>query len=237
MSTIGCQHRYALGFLPMCGRFTLRAWLGDLAAQFALDAALEYESSEFQPTNDVPIVRMMDGKRTLTNAKWWIIPFWSKTGTPDSRYPSFNARAETVAEKPTYREPFNKRRSLVLTDRWFEWKVVGGTKSNPVKQKYMMHLSDQRPFALAGLWDRWEGNGEVVESCTVIVGDPTPALAGFHDRMPIVLPQELHAAWLAPELQERKPLGALLEQFDVKSVVGSAIGEPKATRSPRKGKN
>ena len=157
------------------------------------------------PQNHVPVIRAgTDGVLELTDMQWWLLPFWSREARIKSA--PFNARVETVASSPSFREPFKRRRCLIPARGWYEWQDLPGGK-----QPWYFHAADNSLLAFAGLWDRWQGEGQAIESCTIIVGEPDAAVAGVHDRMPLLLPGDRHAAWLDPELTDSATVRALLQ--------------------------
>ena len=144
------------------------------------------------PSQDIPAVRLdRHGKRRLVSLRWGLIPYWAKDAKIG--YRTINARAETVATAPAFREAFRKRRCLIPADGFYEWQKQGGTR-----QPYRVILKDGAPFALAGLWERWRNpeNGEKVESCTIIVTDANELVAPLHDRMPVIIDPADFDAWL-----------------------------------------
>jgi putative SOS response-associated peptidase YedK len=182
----------------MCGRFTLRARLNRILAEFAAEAAerMEWEPRyNIPPTAPVPAVRLIDGKRQLSLLKWGLIPSWAKDAK--IAFSTINARADTVATKPAFRTAYKKRRCLVLADGYFEWETQGKTKL-----PWFYEIDDGKPFAFAGLWEAWYGNGEgkpPVESCTIITTEPNGLAATFHDRMPVILDPADYDAWMEGE--------------------------------------
>lgn len=194
----------------MCSQYTIYLGSYDLAELFSAEPqpSLPFKTGEIRPTNNAPCVRMLNGNRELVGLRWWLVP--AKSQGIQSEYPMFNARLETAAEKISFRDPFRKRRCLLLTTGWIEGKVIGGTPKKPVKQKHILRRADQQPFALAGLWDRWEGGGKVIESCTMLMTDAVPKFASIHERMPIILPPSNYDAWLDPELTGKEAILSLL---------------------------
>ena len=192
----------------MCGRFTLATPGQTIAEAFQLAAAPDLrERYNIAPTQSVAAVRAGASGRELVMLHWGLIPSWSKDAAIGARM--INARGETVAEKPSFRAPFRSRRCLILADGFYEWKRVGAGK-----QPYHIRRIDRRPFALAGLWDRWAPpGGDPVESCTIVTTAPNEVLAPIHDRMPVILPPESHALWLDPEVREKERLQELLQPF------------------------
>lgn len=196
----------------MCGRFTLRANLNRILAEFEAEARPEYQPVaryNVAPTQMVAVVRQSDdGRRELVPLKWGLIPSWAKD--EKIAYSTINARAETVAEKPAFRSAFKRRRCLIVADGYYEWQIVGGTEKKPIKQPFLMQLPDARPFGMAGLWERWRNDDDAIESCTIIVTAADARLAKIHDRMPVVVQRPDYAAWLDPQFQGVDALKAML---------------------------
>lgn len=135
------------------------------------------------PTTPVPVVTSSGGKRTLQWMRWGLIPAWAKDEGFGSR--TFNARAESVATKPSFRGAWKAgRRCLVVTDGFYEWR-----KSD--KQPFCVTLGNRQPMMLAGLWEEWKPrSGEPIRSCTVITTEANALLAEIHDRMPVIVGSE-----------------------------------------------
>jgi putative SOS response-associated peptidase YedK len=181
----------------MCGRFTNRYTWRELVELYRLtdqgDGADWSPSYNIAPTELAPVVRVnrQTGERRLSLLQWGLVPFWSKD--PKIAYSTINARAETVAEKPAFREAYQRRRCLVPTSGFFEWRE-DGTKA---QQPYHFTRADGRPLTLAGLWERWrKGDAPPLETFTIIVGRPTPQVEQYHDRAPIILEPEDFDVWL-----------------------------------------
>ena len=162
------------------------------------------------PTQRVLAIRLdPKGRRRLVPLRWGLVPFWSKG--PDNRYQMINARAETVAGKPAYRAAFRSRRCLIPSEGFYEWHSAGKTK-----QPYLIRREDRAPFAMAGLWEHWQGTapaggaGAVIESCTIIVTDANRAIRPLHERMPVILSPADHASWLDPGNADTDALLGLL---------------------------
>jgi putative SOS response-associated peptidase YedK len=192
----------------MCGRYTLSSpsdlitELFDLAEQPELDARYN-----IAPTQEAPVVRAADGGRRLDLLRWGLVPFWADDPKIGNRM--INARSESVASKPAYREAFRRRRCLVATDGFFEWK-----KEPTGKQPWWIHREDGKPFAFAGLWERWRprdgGDGEPLETFTILTTDAAPEIAHLHDRMPVIVGRGDFDRWLDPGAADETVLQALL---------------------------
>ncbi len=180
----------------MCGRFVITAPLEAILRLFGVDDRLNLGPRyNVAPTQDVPVVRCRaedEGRRELVLVRWGLIPSWAKDAAIGNRL--VNARAETVAETPAFRESFRRRRCLVVADGFYEWARRGAGK-----QPYLIRLASGDPFGFAGLWSRWQApDGSRVESCTIVTTAPNALVAPIHDRMPVILAPEDHEAWLDP---------------------------------------
>jgi putative SOS response-associated peptidase YedK len=131
-----------------------------------------------------------------------------------------NARGETVAEKPAFRAAFKQRRCLVLADGFYEWQATGKGRH---KQPLYFHLQDGKPFALAGLWERWQNADTVLTTCTIITTAANELLRPIHERMPVIVPPEAYSQWLDPAVTQREPLEALLTPFPADAMTGYPV--------------
>ena len=190
----------------MCGRFFFLSSGPAIADLFQLagvpDLAPRYNVA---PTQPVAAVRVADAGRELVNLRWGLIAPWSKEGKPAP----INARSETAADKPAVRHAFRKRRCLIPADGFYEWKAAGGKK----KQPFCIRMVDDRPFAFAGLLERWEGPSGPVESCTILTTDANELVRPVHDRMPCILDCPQFDQWLDPNRQDAQALAPLLRPF------------------------
>jgi putative SOS response-associated peptidase YedK len=199
----------------MCGRFALLTSGEDLVTQFGvsqipIDVSMIAPRYNVAPTQPVVVVRettastssadgdstsSADGdsnQRELTFLQWGLIPSWAKDPKIGSRL--INARSETVAEKPSFRAAFKRRRCLILADGFYEWQSQNGKK-----QPMFIHLADQAPFALAGLWESWYSpDGGVIDTCTILTTTPNELMEPIHNRMPVILEPEDYNTWLIP---------------------------------------
>lgn len=179
----------------MCGRFAFAPDLETLEQAFpevkmGEDFLLRYNIA---PTQKVPTI-LNDGHKHLTHTRWGLIPAWAKDASIGSKM--INARAETLAEKPSFRTPLRRQRCLILATGFYEWQALPGQKK---KQPLYICLSSGQPFAFAGLWDKWRTtNGEVWTTSTIITTAPNSLMAPIHDRMPVILAAEDYELWLTP---------------------------------------
>ena len=198
----------------MCGRFTLRTPLKEVAEAFDLSPQAFERAGGWRPrfnlapTQEVAAVRLGDreNSREVAWLHWGLVPAW--TGDPSIGGRMINARCETVATRPAFREAFRHRRCLIPADGFFEWKR--GAKP---KQPYYLRLKDDRPFAFAGLWERWRKGGLVIESCAIITTDANELVAPLHDRMPVILDARDYNPWLDPRVDDSEKLGRLLRPY------------------------
>lgn len=206
----------------MCGRYTYKFTWRQIHEQLsgfhlALDEAtlaMHGPAARYNvaPTTAVPVLRASDDDpRTIAGAmlRWWLVPHWSKEET--SKYPMFNARAETAATKPAFRGPMKYRRCVLPVSSFYEWKAPGKAEleSNPKapKRPYSIARADGAPLYLAGLWDCWR---DELESCTILTTTPNAEMATLHHRMPCVLEPESIAAWLDPTQHDAAAVAPLL---------------------------
>ncbi len=190
----------------MCGRFTQAAPNETIAELFQLPSvpalAPRYNVA---PTQEVATVRASaGGGRELVTMRWGLVPVWATERSVAARL--INARAETIAEKPAFRAAFRSRRCLVVADGFYEWQRLGGRK-----RPHFIGFADGRPFGLAGLWERWAGDGSgPVGSCTIVTTAANEVVAALHDRMPVILDPGEFPLWLDPEMRDPEALRPLL---------------------------
>lgn len=189
----------------MCGRFTLSQPTEALAGMFQLDEVPELKPSyNTAPSQKIAAV-LVDHetkKRRLKLLQWGLIPSWAKEPSIGSKL--INARAETLAEKPSFRAAFKRRRCLIPADGFYEWQ-----KQERGKQPYFIRRLDHQPFAFAGLWETWQD----ITTCTIITTNANELLESLHGRMPVILKPEDYEDWLGPDYQETAELQSLLKPF------------------------
>lgn len=211
----------------MCGRYSLSQSGETIASAFDLaDIPTVSPHYNIAPTQPVPVIRAVEGaEREFTYLNWGLIPSWSKDPGIGARL--INARAETVAEKPSFRAAFKRRRCLLVADGFYEWH-----RSPDGKQPYYFHLDDHQPFGLAGLWECWEnGAGDVIESCTILTTEANEVLCPVHDRMPVILDRQDYDLWLDPEMQQADRVQILLRPYSPEAMhsypVSSRVNNPR----------
>ena len=178
----------------MCGRFAFYSPAEATAALFGVDGALAVEPRyNIAPTQYVAAVRPAeDGQRELVMLRWGLVPFWAKDPAIGNRM--INARAETVAEKPSYRAAFRHRRCVVLADGYYEWHREGSTKT-----PYFIAQASGEPFGLAALWETWTDpqSGDVLQTTTLLTQQANEFLQPLHHRMPLILSSASADEWIA----------------------------------------
>jgi putative SOS response-associated peptidase YedK len=200
----------------MCGRYTLKTDLDSLAERFAFRAAdLSYAPRyNIAPTQQV---LTLEGENRAGFLRWGLIPSWAKEASIGDRM--INARAETVAEKPSFRRALQKRRCLVLADGFYEWKKEG-EKKIPM---YIV-LKSREPFGFAGLWEMWKApSGETIRSCTIITTTPNALMEPIHNRMPVILLREAESLWLDQTIEGPEALTQLLAPYPDKAMAAYAV--------------
>ncbi|MFW5926257.1 MAG: SOS response-associated peptidase [Myxococcota bacterium] len=190
----------------MCGRYSLAADPEELMEELGLDALPEGWTRRYNiaPTQPAAVVTNREPTRVRMH-HFGLIPHWADSASIGSRM--INARRETLAQKPAFRDAYATRRCLVLADGFYEWQRQDGRK-----QPYYVHLPGRRPFGFAGLWALWRGpDGRDVPSCTIVTAPAVGPLADLHDRMPVIVPRDLRSAWLAPDPKGDRELAPLLD--------------------------
>jgi putative SOS response-associated peptidase YedK len=215
----------------MCGRYTLTSSGEELALLFDIsDLPMVLPRYNLAPTQEAAVVRVpAPGEpRRLDLLKWGLIPYWAKEASIGNRM--INARSESVAEKPAYRWSFKKKRCLIPADGFYEWK-----KEGKLKQPYLIHRKDGKPFAFAGLWSSWKSLDQErpVETFTILTTDANDLLRPLHDRMPVIVDPENFDLWLDPKIEDAAKLQPLLaphavdgfEAFPVSRAVNSPAND------------
>jgi putative SOS response-associated peptidase YedK len=202
----------------MCGRFALAARPEAVAALCGLPEPPDlFARYNVAPTQLVAVVGDVGRGRRLALLRWGLIPSWA--GADAGRTALINARAETVADKPSFRDALRHRRCLIPTSGFYEWAKDGGRR-----QPYLFRMKDGSPFALAGLWDVWDGPKGRVPSCAVITTAANGLVAPVHDRMPVILPPEDFGTWLDPAVTDPAELLPLLKPFPAGLMEAVAVG-------------
>jgi putative SOS response-associated peptidase YedK len=205
----------------MCGRYGRRADKQRIAEWMQTHNVDVFDDSYLAPSYNVapqsfqPVVRLDSetGKRELTVMRWGLVPFWAKDAK--MAFNTINAKAETIATSPAYREAMKRRRCLVPADWSYEWKKLDAK----TKQPYAIAMKDAELFAFAGLWDSWNDKetGKALETYTVITTDPNELMEPIHNRMPVILHRQDYERWLSPGDPAQLPVD-LLRPYPVEAM-------------------
>ncbi len=198
----------------MCGRFTLTHDINAVARAFHVPVPAPLESGaqsgaryNIAPTQNV-VTLMENGSTHLDLLRWGLIPSWAKDESIGSKM--INARAETLAEKPSFKRLLRSRRCLIVADGFYEWKKEHGGKT-----PMYITMKDGELFTFAGLWDTWKNaDGEQLRTCTIITTDPNELVSTIHNRMPAIIAPAARTAWLDPALHDEQALVPLLKAYD-----------------------
>lgn len=192
----------------MCGRIsTANLSAASLKAHFRLTNTSSFTLSyNVAPTLKIPAIREYGKKRWLESLRWGLIPYWAKD--KEIAHHTFNARIETLTEKPSFREAIQSKRCIIVASGFYEWQ-----KQEKTKQPFYIYRADKRPVAMAGLWDHWLDNdsGDRIESCSIISMPATYLLAEIHERMPAILEPEHFDIWLDHRFRESRVLQDILK--------------------------
>lgn len=191
----------------MCGRYSLSPTERELVDRFQIE---EFHDTRIvprfniAPSQDVSVIISIDNQKVLTSCRWGLIPSWVKDLS--RMKPIINARAETIAEKPSFKKALISQRCIIPADGFYEWKTVAGGKT-PMR----ICLKDKQLFGFAGLWETWTSpDGEVIRTCTIITVAANSAVADIHERMPVVLNSEMESTWLNSTLKDPKVIQEML---------------------------
>lgn len=200
----------------MCGRFTQKSPAKKITKKFKVEEVPPLvERYNVAPAQAVLGIRESSGAREATFFKWGLVPSWAKDAAIGNKL--INARSETVTEKPSFCGAFARRRCLIPADGFFEWSRRGDRK-----RPFYFHMRDGEPFAIAGLWERWEGEGGPLETCTLLTTEANDLLAPYHDRMPVILRPEDYGAWL-DDISRPELLIPLLRPYSHEGMAAYAV--------------
>lgn len=206
----------------MCGRFVSKAEKKQIEKEFNVkiaDGNLIAPRYNIAPTQMIAAIAEIENARELASFKWGLIPHWAKDDSMGSKL--INARAETLREKPSFREAFRSRRCIIPASGFFEWaKTPKGAK-----QPFYFYLKDKEVFGFAGLWEEWldKQTGELTETCTIITTEANEVLKPVHDRMPVILKSDSYEKWLSPKVKETAELQNLLASYPAAEMSSHAV--------------
>ena len=211
----------------MCGRYTVRS-IQPVAELFGISLPPEFQPRyNIAPTQDALVVRSAAesvGPAGVTRTRrgdllrWGLVPSWADDPSVGNRM--INARAETAAQKPAFREAMKRRRCLVPADGFYEWQAREGSKR---KQPHLIRMKDDGPFAFGGLWESWWRGEDKVESFTILTTTPNDLVAPIHDRMPVIVPPGEYDRWLDSSVSAEK-VTDLLRPYPVEEMVTQPVG-------------
>jgi putative SOS response-associated peptidase YedK len=200
----------------MCGRYRLSRRKQIIEEHFNCDAWDEDWSPRYNvaPTQSVPVIRQhpKEPVRQISTMGWGLVPHWAQDASVAAR--TINARSETVAEKPVFRDPIRFRRCLIPADGFYEWARKGTSK-----QPYCFEVNEGGLFAFAGLWDGWKNpDGHWIKTCSILTTTPNAVTSAVHDRMPVILDPDSYDLWLDPGMQDVAAISELLKPYDARSM-------------------
>ena len=199
----------------MCGRFVLITDLSVIAKEFEVhDVSVHFSPSRnVSPGQHIPALIRRGNQKMMMTYLWGLIPFWAKDPSIGAKL--INARAETVAQKPSFKNAFLQRRCLIPADGFYEWKSEGKKKI-----PYSFSLKSGSPFVFAGLHEKWiDPDKKTVETCTIITTQANGVVEPVHDRMPVIVPTAARELWLNPEIKDSSCLLDILKPYPAEELV------------------
>jgi putative SOS response-associated peptidase YedK len=198
----------------MCGRYRLSRRKQIIEEHFDSVSSEEDWTPRYNiaPTQSVPIIRQhpKEPVRQLSLVRWGLIPSWAKDASGAAMM--INARSETAAIKPAFRDALKSRRCLVPADGFYEWQRTGKSK-----QPFCFEVNEGSLFAFAGLWDRWKDpNGTWLKSCSILTTTPNVVTSSVHDRMPVILDPDRYDLWLDPGMHDSRVVSEMLKPYDAR---------------------
>ena len=205
----------------MCGRFVGYRNIEQLRAHFPIDRFESTVSASYNIAPSQPVLAIVRHKdeNVLEQLNWGLVPFWAKDTAIGNKL--INARSETVADKPSFRQAFQKRRCLILADGFYEW-----MKTKTGKQPVYITLPDKAPFAFAGLWEAWRDREKPqtpYRSCTIITRAASPSIRAVHHRMPVILAPDAYGTWLDPQNHDGTAMQSLIQNNALSELVYAPV--------------
>jgi putative SOS response-associated peptidase YedK len=212
----------------MCGRFTITLTVG-LAERFGVKHSSRQLTPRYNiaPSQPVPVVvRHEEGGRELAEMVWGLVPHWARDPAAAGR--AINARAETLEDRPSFRDPFLHHRCLVPANGFYEWRKEGRSR-----EPYYIHRKDDGLVAIAGLYDIWKGpGGTELKSFVIVTTEPNSLVSRYHDRMPAILRQDDEEKWLTPGRLAQQTVQDILSPYPEKFLeayrVSRQVNDPAA---------
>jgi len=199
----------------MCGRYRLSRRKQIIEEYFDSNSEEQEWSPRYNiaPTQPVPVIRQNPKNpiRELSLLRWGLIPSWAKESSISAKM--INARSETAATNPAFRDALKFRRCLLPADGFYEWQRTGKTN-----QPYCFEIGEGELFAFAGIWDCWRNGGTMVETCLILTTTPNAATSAVHDRMPVILDRDGYDFWLDPGMRDVTAASELLKPYDARQM-------------------
>lgn len=211
----------------MCGRFSLTTELDVLLERFQIEQTrIDIDTPRFNiaPTQQVPTVIRAGESNRMGTLRWGLIPFWAKDPSISNKL--INARSETADQKASFKHALKKRRCLILSDGFYEWRR---TKDRKIPMR--IQVRNGEPFAMAGLWEKWHDNTSTIYTCTILTTEANELMAEIHNRMPVILTKETESIWLDASLSDLKELKKCMKPFPSSEMnayeVSTLVNSPK----------
>lgn len=206
----------------MCGRFVSKAKRKEIENEFKVEIGVDDPTVpryNIAPTQMIAAVAEIENEREISLFKWGLVPHWAKDESIGSKL--INARAETLTEKPSFREAFRSRRCIIPASGFYEWMRA----AKGAKQPFYFYLKDKNIFGFAGLWEEWldKETGELTETCTIITTEANEVLKPIHERMPVILKSENYDFWLDEKVKDTEKLKNLLVPYPAKEMDSHAV--------------
>lgn len=204
----------------MCGRFALLTHAEALIERFGIEEVINRPEPRYNiaPSQNVTVI-VQRGTRQLTEMHWGLVPSWAKDVSIGNRM--INARAESISEKPAFRAAFKKRRCLIISDGFYEWRKTG-----KVKRPMHIRLKSREPFGFAGLYEYWKTkSGRMLESCAIVTTTPNEMLTSIHNRMPVILSPVKEEEWLNPDNQSVSDLSQMLKPYSSRQMEAFEVSD------------
>ena len=203
----------------MCGRFSNTSKPGAYEKEFKIgkkNPDIFRVRYNIAPSQMIDVVRADEDRHIVDQLKWGLVPAWAKDPNIGSRM--INARAETLAEKPSFRNSFKQRRCIIPASGFFEWQKKAGGGGG--KQPFYFYVREKDLFGFAGLWEEWldQESGELLETCTIITTEANEVLKPVHERMPVILKPSDYDLWLDPEENNTERLQKILVPYPAKEM-------------------
>ena len=221
----------------MCGRFVINANKDEMIETFDIHHSLLpvfNPNFNLPPGTHIPCIYQPGNARILSSAYWGLIPSWAKDKSFASH--TFNARSETLSEKPSFRNAYKNSRCLIPATGYYEWAQISMNGKSIGKQPYWIGREDEALFAFAGLYENWTdpSTGELLESCTIITRDAYPSINHIHARMPVILPKEYYQLWLKEAIDDFP----MIEEQELNFYpIDKAVGSPQNNYEFHKAEN